>query len=874
MAHAVDYYPSSPAEIPSQLTKPSAGYRVRVIVVLTSLILFVLLYIGLVVGSAYLCYSSFAALGSPPPKTSSFWLQWNSIVHVDARVLRTYNDAAQRLQRRELDDAAFLQILERDVLPPWQAERKHLAEINDVPAEAARDYQQLGRYMQLCEECWLLDCQAHRQRDQRLVEEANQKWQQAEELAKQGFSGPARPNSRSSSGKGDSTFWMVIVGLASGVLCLFLVKGFFKWQRVDKTQRVEVTEKEQPVLFAFLRQLCRDTAAPLPHRVYLTAEVNAAVFYHESLLSLVLPTPKNLVIGLGLVNRLNLSEFKAVLAHEFGHFSQNSMKLGSYVYRSNRIIGDLVFGRDWLDDAVAALCRTDFRIAIFAWAFAGTLWVLRQTLAGLFRVMNFANSALLRQMEYNADLVAVSVTGSDALVHSLARLDFAADTLVQAWSDLTAAADHHLYSRDLFYHQTRAADYLRALRREPRLGEPPPLPEDPRQMVQVFQTEDISVPRMWATHPTNHDREANAKRQYIRSTLDERSPWFLFHNASALREDITRQLYQVTRPLEQLKLEPAEVVQVFIDNEHAETIYHPRYHGLYDHRYLTPGDVDELLRADLAEFADEGQLTQAQAQLYSGALQARMEAHGVRQQEYGRLARMASGEVELTGKDFAFRGARYRAAEALKLLDQVQKELDGDFSWMGSLDRQVFLVHFAMARQVGDQVRRELEERYRFHLTLQAIHGQLLFHHQQVSATLGQLAGKRQLEQEEFQWALAVLREAYSTLRDKLQAAGGLHLPVLKNMTPGEPLGPFLLSQPLVVQLGNNQQSLDGNWIAKLLEQFVEVLDKCRRILSKSQGGILALQETIAERWTVVKAVPVLAGGLAIPLPGAGDKLP
>src|SRR5207244_2163286 len=118
---------------------------------------------------------------------------------------------------------------------------------------------------------------------------------------------------------------------------------------------------------------CGHTRAPLPHRVYLTPDVNAAVFYHESLLSLFLPTPKNLIIGLGLVNQLNLSEFKAVLAHEFGHFSQNSMKLGTYVYVSNRVIGELVFGRDWLDDLVNGIRGLDIRIAIFAWAFTGLL---------------------------------------------------------------------------------------------------------------------------------------------------------------------------------------------------------------------------------------------------------------------------------------------------------------------------------------------------------------------------------------------------------------------------------------------------------------------------------------------------------------------
>ena len=213
---------------------------------------------------------------------------------------------------------------------------------------------------------------------------------------------------------------LVVGGVASGLIFLFMVKGLFKRSRQDAGSRVEVTEAAQPELFAFIRKLCADTRAPFPHRVFLVPDVNAAVAYNESFLNLVSPARKNLIIGLGLVNRLTLTEFKAVLAHEFGHFSQKSMKLGRYVYTANKVVADVVYARDWLDDAVAAATRTDIRIAVFAWAVQGILWCLRKLLAGLFRATNFANASLSRQMEYNADLVAASVTGSDALVFALA----------------------------------------------------------------------------------------------------------------------------------------------------------------------------------------------------------------------------------------------------------------------------------------------------------------------------------------------------------------------------------------------------------------------------------------------------------------------
>src|SRR5262249_53693075 len=133
-------------------------------------------------------------------------------------------------------------------------------------------------------------------------------------------------------------------------------------------------------LFAFIRRICADTGAPFPKHIYVTPEVNAAVFYHSSFLNLFFPTRKNLLIGLGLVNNLNISEFKAVLAHEFGHFSQKSMKLGTYVYVANRVLADIIYGRDFLDDIVNQAKGWDLRIAIFAWVFLGILWGLRKGL--------------------------------------------------------------------------------------------------------------------------------------------------------------------------------------------------------------------------------------------------------------------------------------------------------------------------------------------------------------------------------------------------------------------------------------------------------------------------------------------------------------
>src|SRR5947209_11980035 len=122
-------------------------------------------------------------------------------------------------------------------------------------------------------------------------------------------------------------------------LFLVLVKNLFRWGGKEKHARIEIFAHEHPRLFHFIDRVFEETGAPYPRRVFVDAEVNAAAFDDgNALAQLFFPGRKNLLIGLGLANVVNLTEFKAVLAHEFGHFSQRSMRLGVYVYAAMSLI--------------------------------------------------------------------------------------------------------------------------------------------------------------------------------------------------------------------------------------------------------------------------------------------------------------------------------------------------------------------------------------------------------------------------------------------------------------------------------------------------------------------------------------------------------
>src|SRR5260370_28261660 len=121
--------------------------------------------------------------------------------------------------------------------------------------------------------------------------------------------------------------------------------------------------------------------------------------------------------------------------------------------------------------------------------------MLRKTLCMMWYVVVFFDLALSRQMEFNADLIAVSLTGSDAPVHLLHRSYIGQASFNQGVNDLRVAMDHHLYTSDLFYHQSAAIRIIRKNNKDPRLEQPPALPDDANKTYHEFEENNTTVPQ-------------------------------------------------------------------------------------------------------------------------------------------------------------------------------------------------------------------------------------------------------------------------------------------------------------------------------------------------------------------------------------------
>ncbi|WP_159671799.1 M48 family metallopeptidase [Andreprevotia sp. IGB-42] len=485
------------------------------------------------------------------------------------------------------------------------------------------------------------------------------------------------------------------IGSGAAFLAVFMLKGLFFVKRGGAPDAVEISEAEQPALFRFLRQLADEAGAPRPHKVYLSARVNAAVFYDISLLNLLLPSKKNLEIGLALVNVLTLSEMKAVLAHEFGHFAQRSMAIGRWVYITQQIAEQIVAKRDRLDEFLSAISRFDIRIAWVGWLMSLVVWSIRSLLDTVFRVVVLAQRALSRQMEFQADLVAVSLTGSDELVHALHKLQAADD----CWSRTIDFANTELQEGratvDLFAVQRRLIDRLGEILDDREYGQRPAArASDPAQH-RVFSTAFAQPPQMWSTHPANADREENAKQHYLHAPHDERSAWLLFDDVASVKRAVIATL---TGPLEASPASEADTMQA-LEKNYNLLRYNPRYRGAYLGRPLTR-------HADTAASLYQQELhvpniTQALVALYPAELKGELDRLRELEEELATLQALQAKVFKPTGSRIVHRGRQIARRDLPRVIAQVIQETEQARERILAHDKRCRSIHLAAAGLVG-----------------------------------------------------------------------------------------------------------------------------------------------------------------------------
>lgn len=185
--------------------------------------------------------------------------------------------------------------------------------------------------------------------------------------------------------------WVILGGFLWAIL-----RSLFVFSKSEDPNRMEISESDAPKLFALIKEISESAGEKMPKHVYVSPYVNACVFYDRPLRNLLFNGRKNLEVGLGLLFGLNRQELKAIIAHEYGHFGQKSMRIGQIVSVSYNVISNLVNSEN------ASIVRP----------------VLRKT----FLYVQRGFLSLSRSMEYEADAKSAKVAGGQAAVSALCKV--------------------------------------------------------------------------------------------------------------------------------------------------------------------------------------------------------------------------------------------------------------------------------------------------------------------------------------------------------------------------------------------------------------------------------------------------------------------
>ena len=383
-----------------------------------------------------------------------------------------------------------------------------------------------------------------------------------------------------------------LLALTSVLFGVYLVSALFQYRRDESPERVEVTRTECPRLFALLDGLVRRIGCTFPKHVYLTTGTNACVFYNTGFWNIFLPVRKNLEVGLGLFVGTSVGEVEGVVAHEFGHFAQSSMKVGSSVSVAVTVIRNIVTGGDWFDRWMEHMPGVVAMVAALVTLLArrGSLW--------LYELVDGGYGHLSRQMEFDADSVAARTVGSDVFASVLCKLPVLAEAQEAHQSVVGQLGQKGQVFPD-YFEGRRIVDGFSTKPHAPTISAGCLLTEPAR----VFAKSRVQIIERGESHPPLEDRLANIRRHPSATpSSGEQSPaWELVPLEIVSR--VTHRFHELVGNACEKKLDPVgreTFVAVARESFAKARIANPLLERFFDRQVLVL-DVDKAVRVPVGE---------------------------------------------------------------------------------------------------------------------------------------------------------------------------------------------------------------------------------------------------------------------------------
>jgi len=493
------------------------------------------------------------------------------------------------------------------------------------------------------------------------------------------------------------------VGLGLGLIAcgltilFFLIKFIFASYKTDTSDLIEVKESEQPELFAMIHELVNEIKTDFPNKVFLSHNVNASVFYNSSFWSMFLPVKKNLQIGIGLINSLTRQELKAILAHEFGHFSQKSMKVGSYVYNVNNVIYNMLYNNESLNKMQEKLVNLSGYMALTLRISSISINGIQKILQKLYDYININYMALSREMEFHADEIAVNVAGSKALGDGLLRLSFANHSLESVIYFYQRKNSDNILPNNIYQDQSSVSLFL-AKKNQYELNNG--FPQVSIDAGAKYDKSKLIIENQWASHPSNEDRvKAINKLNIIVENPNDTPAIDILRNKEDLFKQIQHFLFAGLNHEGEINTLLTEQFQEQYEIDFAKNEFDEIYNEFYTYHNPIIKDFSKIdFDAKPINFEE----------LFSDKnVELSIEVNSLFNDKMT-LEHIQNGAYKL--KTFDYDGVKYKAKEADTILNLVEEEWNDKQNQINEIDNQIFETFYQMAKFSNKEF--ELRETY------------------------------------------------------------------------------------------------------------------------------------------------------------------
>ena len=450
-------------------------------------------------------------------------------------------------------------------------------------------------------------------------------------------------------------------GMASfGILVLiFLLKFIFQTRKVDCSHLKEIIQTDEPEIFNLVYEIAIQVGTQFPKKIYWSPDVNAAVFYDSSFWSMFFPVKKNLLIGMGLLNTVSKEELKAILAHEFGHFSQRTMKVGSYVYNVNNIIFNMLYDNESYNKLIEKWSSINGFLSIFVVIAVKINQVIKWLLKIMYQIININYMALSREMEFHADEIAANITGYQPLKNALLRMNLSQYAYNSVLNYYDGQVKNNIRSENIYAEQQFIMNFLAQESGIPIIDN---LPQVMMKDNNKFNKSKLYIKDQWASHPSDEERIKRLESLNISNKLNDNSL------ANSILCNVEKSQKQLTDKIFCAIAYSGEIINNKLENfknsfEKQYPKIDKRYNGYYDFKSPVPFEIPVSDNNDV-HFSDLFSLTKRNLIYTSIALM-----------EDVQTLKLICNKVYKV-KTFDYDGKKYNRSKSRELIEKLTSEVE------------------------------------------------------------------------------------------------------------------------------------------------------------------------------------------------------